>query len=802
MAITHHETLEHGRELHDGNELNASSGMRASSGLEASSGLDDATIKEILAQAPAAIALLSGSDHHFSYVNELFVRAIGQPDARGLLGLPVRKALPGLLGSGVFEFLDEVYAAGVTHRGRELELTLGERGAEGETRRFFDFTFQPIHDADGTVEAILLMALDVTERVTNYRELEARELRFRMAQEAAHVGSWEWDPVENSRTLTPELHRMYGMGPDVSDAEIARVWASRVHPMDWPHVKLEMAECQRTGVLDLEYRYEHPEMGLRYHHTRGRRMLGTSRFFGVVSDITDRKRVEQSLSQREQEFRSLADAMPQLVWMADPTGYIHWFNQRWYDYTGTTAEQNCGWGWQSVHDPNFLPEVVARWQTSLQTGNPFEMVFPLRNKDGEYKAFLTRAVPVRDTNGAITRWFGTNTDISGEFEIRRQIEESQTKLQEALIASQRLAAIVSSSDDAIIGKDLNGTVTSWNPCAERMFGYMADEVIGTSVRRVIPTEVFADEDRIMSAVARGERTEHFETIRMRKNGERFEVSLTLSPVFDEAGRILGVASIYRDISQQKKVERALHTSERLASVGRLAATIAHEINNPLEAVTNLVFLAQNSSSEKDSKVFLDQAQQELARVALLTKQTLGFYRENRGARELTLGELVVPLVSVFSARARNKQITIDTDFRQNPTLVAIPGEIRQLFANLLNNSIDAVKDRGRILIRVSEAREPRGRRRQGVRLTVCDDGPGIPHEVRKKLFEPFFTTKRDVGTGLGLWVISNILRNHEGNIKVRSNTQPGKSWTAMSVFLPMNSHAQPQDTPASAQNIA
>ena len=338
-------------------------------------------------------------------------------------------------------------------------------------------------------------------------------------------------------------------------------------------------------------------------------------------------------------------------------------------------------------------------------------------------------------------------------------------------------------------------MTSWNPCAERMFGYTAREMIGSSVRRVIPPDVFAEEDRIMSAVSRGERTEHFETVRMRKGGERIEVSLTLSPVFDEDGRILGVASIYRDISQQKKVERALHTSERLASVGRLAATIAHEINNPLEAVTNLVFLAQNSPSDLDSRMFLEQAQQELARVALLTKQTLGFYRENKGARELTLGELVMPLVSVFSARARNKQITIDTDFREDPTLVGIPGEIRQLFANLLNNSIDAVRDRGRILIRVSQARELRDTERQGVRLTVCDNGPGIPLEIRKKLFEPFFTTKRDVGTGLGLWVISNILRNHEGSIRVRSSTEPGKSWTVFSVFLPVNSHAQVQELP-------
>jgi PAS domain S-box-containing protein len=562
-----------------------------------------------------------------------------------------------------------------------------------------------------------------------------------------------------------------------------------VLPADWPHVQLEMAECQRTGVLDLEYRYDHPEQGLRYHHTKGRRMVGSSRFFGVVGDITNRKRAEESLSRREEEFRSLADAMPQLVWMADPSGYVHWFNQRWYDYTGTTPDKSCGWGWQSAHDPHYLDEVLTLWKASLASGEPFEMVFPLRDKNSEYRPFLTRAVPVRDSAGAITRWFGTSTDISNEFEVRRELEQSQARLQEALDASQRLAAIVESSDDAIIGKDLSGIVTSWNSCAERMFGFSAEEMIGQSIRKVIPPDVFADEDRIMSAVARGERTEHFETVRKRRDGECIEVSLTLSPVFGENGDIAGVASITRDISQQKRVEKALHTTERLATVGRMAATIAHEINNPLEAVTNLVFLAQSCMSDDSGKMFLQQAQQELARVALLTKQTLGFYRETKDARELTLGELVTPLVSVFSARARNKQISIETQIRRDPKLQGIPGEIRQLFANLLNNSIDAAPHRGRIVIRVSSAREYSGARRDGVRLTVCDNGPGIAAEVRKKLFEPFFTTKKEVGTGLGLWVSTNVVRKHEGSIRVRSSMESGKSWTTFSVFLPLSSES-------------
>jgi len=760
---------------------------------EGKPGSTESRLAGLLGRAPIAIAYLEGKDHRYKFVNDLYVRATGRERESDLLGLPIHKALPELEGSGVYELLEGVFRTGIAYHGRDFKVSLRQASSGALEDRYFDFSYDPILSRKAEVEGIFVLAVDMTERVANRLLIEQSEQRLRLAQEAAEVGTWEWDPVENTRTLSPEMHRMYGTDASATEEEIYKTWSSRVYPADWPQMRYAMAECQRTGTLELEYRYQHPEWGLRYHHSKGRRMVGSSRFFGVVGDITNRKRAEDALSRREEEFRSMADAMPQLVWMADPDGYVHWFNQRWYEYTGTTPDQNCGWGWRSVHDPQGLEQVLTKWNASLASGDPFEMVSRLKDKSGEYRPFLTRAVPLRDPVGAITRWFGTSTDISGEFEIRREIQNSQAKLQEALDASQRLAAIVESSDDAIIGKNLNGIVTSWNPCAERMFGYTAEEMIGQSVRKIIPQDVFADEDRIMSAVARGERTEHFETVRKRKDGENIEVSLTLSPVCDEIGNIVGVASISRDVSQQKKVEKALHTTERLATVGRMAATIAHEINNPLEAVTNLVYLAQSYMTDEAGKGFLQHAQQELARVALLTKQTLGFYRETKGARQLTLGELVTPLVSVFSARARNKQISIETQIKQDPSIFGIAGEIRQLFANLLNNSIDAVPNKGRIVIRIQQAQERGGIMRHGARLTVCDNGPGISTETRKKLFEPFFTTKRDVGTGLGLWVSSNIVRKHEGTIKVRSSTEPGESWTVFSVFFP-SAPASPTET--------
>ena len=359
-----------------------------------------------------------------------------------------------------------------------------------------------------------------------------------------------------------------------------------------------------------------------------------------------------------------------------------------------------------------------------------------------------------------------------------------TEQKKAQEARQRLAAIVESSDDAIISKDLNGIVTSWNAAAEKMFGYTEEEMIGRPITTIIPGELYEDENRILATIAHGERIEHFETVRLRKNGKRLEVSLTVFPVRDQAGRIVGAAKIVRDITETKKAERSMRTAERLASVGRLAATIAHEINNPLEAITNLIYLAKNSDSQISAGKFLSIAEEELDRIFHISKQTLGFYRETKGATAVRLSTIVMPLLSVFAPRTRNKNIQMCPEIKGDTEVLAVPGEIRQVIANLLSNSIDAVQVGGRIRIRVSAASEWNENRTKGVRLTVADNGAGISPDVRARLFEPFVTSDKEVGTGLGLWISQNIVEAHGGSIRVRSSAKPGKSWTVFSVFLP------------------
>ncbi|MGE5206597.1 MAG: PAS domain S-box protein [Chlamydiota bacterium] len=606
------------------------------------------------------------------------------------------------------------------------------------------------------------------------------------------------------------------------------------------------------------------------------------------------------MERSEQEFRTMAESIPQLDWMANPDGYIYWYNQRWYDYTGTTPEQMMGWGWQAVHDPEMLPKVMERWQASIQSGEPFEMVFPLRGADGVFRPFLTRIVPVRDAEGRVARWFGTNTDITSQQRAEEALRKSEERLRAALAASNtgtylwipdrgeflefdenlkrlyglaaaapvqttedvlqhvhpddvaeilaamersrqgadfeleyrivlpdgstrwlydrgkmvfrngkpeylvgactdttsrkveesahlKLAAIVSSSDDAIVSKDLNGIVTSWNAAAERMFGYKAAEMIGRPITTIIPPELHPDEVRILEKLRRGERIEHFETVRVTKSGERIEVSLTISPVKNESGRVVGAAKIARDITQRKKTEDALRMSDKLATTGRLAATVAHEINNPLESVVNLVYLAKNQGGLPDNvREYLQAAEEELDRVSQLTRQALGFYREKTAATSVHVAPIISQLRTVFSPRITNKRIDLRMEVEGDPEIVAVPGELRQLFANLLSNSIDAVPTEGTIRVRVSQQREYNSSGAQGVRVTIADSGSGIEPVHRPRIFEPFFTTKKEVGTGLGLWVSKGIVERHGGKIRLRSRVSPGRSGTVFSVFLPAN----------------
>jgi two-component system CheB/CheR fusion protein len=243
---------------------------------------------------------------------------------------------------------------------------------------------------------------------------------------------------------------------------------------------------------------------------------------------------------------------------------------------------------------------------------------------------------------------------------------------------------------------------------------------------------------------------------------------------------------FTDTTQRKKTEAALIQSEKLAVASRLAASVAHEVNNPLAAITNLLYLASTGDDLEVAQKYSAQALEEVARVSQLTQQTLKFYRQASAPSSVQISEVVDSLLLLFRGKLLDSKITVDRQFGDEPPIVCLAGDLRQIFANIIVNAIDAMRFGGRLVIRVSEAVDWRDRKTPGIRITFADSGTGMSMETRRRIYEPFFTTKQDeTGTGLGMWVSAQIVERLSADLRVWSTTRPGMSGSAFSLFVPL-----------------
>lgn len=371
-------------------------------------------------------------------------------------------------------------------------------------------------------------------------------------------------------------------------------------------------------------------------------------------------------------------------------------------------------------------------------------------------------------------------------------ELTEPKLAE--LDSARLAAIVEGSDDAIIAKDLHGIIQSWNLGAERIFGYTARQVIGKSITLLIPPDRLGEEAIILDSIRRGLHVDHYESVRRHKDGRLLNVSLTISPIVNSQGQIVGASKIARDITGRKLADAALVKSEKLAAAGRLAATMAHEINNPLQAVTNLIsILADSPNLGRDERALAKLAEDELGRITHLTRQSLSFYRESTSSGPVNLQDSVEGVLNIFANRMKMCGITWKTRYPSSaPEINSFAGEIRQVITALLLNAIDAVPRKGTIAVRIRRSARRNASSSAGFRVLIADNGVGIAPAIMSRIFEPFFTTKGEHGTGLGLWVSNGIVSRLGGSIRVHSSTRPGRTGTCFSIFFPLQMPGPPQ----------
>jgi len=305
-----------------------------------------------------------------------------------------------------------------------------------------------------------------------------------------------------------------------------------------------------------------------------------------------------------------------------------------------------------------------------------------------------------------------------------------------------------------------------------------------SMEMVHPDEVPAISERWTHSLTTGEPLEV--EYRLRRYDGQYRSFLARGvAVRDDAGEIERWIGTCVDIHDQKLSEEALRRNEKLATAGRLAASVAHEINNPLEAVTNLLYLlASNPSLDRSAREYVNTAQQELARVAEITTQMLRFHRQSTGPAPARIADMLDSILSLYRARILSAEIQLSRDYHFTEPLTCLTGDIRQAFANLIGNAIDATPRNGRLRVRLCHSRDWKTRRKLGIRVSIADTGRGIDRLNIKQIFEPFFTTKGITGTGLGLWITRDLIEKRSGKISLRSTTKFGASGTVFSIFLP------------------
>ena len=347
---------------------------------------------------------------------------------------------------------------------------------------------------------------------------------------------------------------------------------------------------------------------------------------------------------------------------------------------------------------------------------------------------------------------------------------------------EQMAEVVQRSSDAILRLTPDGTIQTWNNGAEQIFAYSEREILGKPMAELFDAVSVAHLRTALVDLSQG-LEQRMEAVGFRKDGKRADLSVSLTPHLDAPGILVAFSAVIRDITSRKQAERALLQNEKLVSVGRLASSIAHEINNPLEAVTNLLYILQGRVQGEENTALVETAQAELARVSHIATHTLRFHKQSSARTAVNLEELANSVVSLYRARLENSSIAVRNDSSTASPFLCFEGELRQILMNLVSNAFDAMRGGGRLQIRMRDVTLWRSGA-PGVRLTIADSGSGMDAETLGRIFEPFFSTKGIGGTGLGLWITKDLVEKNSGTIRIRSSKEIAHKGTVVTLLFP------------------
>lgn len=771
--------------------------------------------RDAVQQAPVGIVIFKGKDNIVEMANTLYLKLVDKTEDE-FIGKSIYKSLPDVEET-IAPIINNIYKTGKAFYGYEFPVTLNRFGKKEIT--YFNFVYHPLIEFE-VVTGIIVVATEVTATVIAKNSLEESEQKLNIVINASELGTWELDIKTEQTKISDRALEILGLKNKKYNNHQDLI--KNIHPDDLIIRETAFQKAFKTGLLHYEIRtiidgitYWMEAKGKVFFNSENEpvRMLGTLR------DISDEKNFQSQLLEREQKFRLLADSMPQFIWTADLNGNLNYFNKAVFSYSGLSPEEINKKGWLEIVHHDDKEENIKKWKESIVNEKDFLLEHRFRKSDGTYRWQLSRAIPQRDSEGKITMWVGTSTDIQDQKmfsnELERLVNERTkelVKINESLEESEeRYHLMVEEIQDyAIIYFNHIGIIENWNIGAQKIKGYKTNEIVGKHFS-IFYTE--ADQKNnlpqqlLNTAKEKGKASQ--EGWRVKKNGKLFWAYVVITAVHNNKNELIGFSKITHDLTEKKEAEdklkqNGLELQQKNIELEKMnkelqsfAYISSHDLQEPLRKIQTFATQindreAQNLSESGKEK--FKRMQYAANRMQNLIQDLLAYSRTSITEQIFENTKLSTIIEEVkedleIELQLKKAKIIINKDCN----LKVIPFQFRQLLFNLISNSIKFTAEETipeititcNITLGSELQNENLNSTSKYCHISIQDNGIGFEEEYNDKIFEVFqrlHGKEKYNGTGIGLAIVKKIIENHNGFISAKGILNQGATFD---IYLPI-----------------